>query len=109
MHLHTYLLNPEHKHGVQIDHVNHDTLDNRRNNLRITNKSENMTNRPHKNRNNKSGYRNVFWNSGLNKWEVSLCKNYKRIYSGYFDDVDEAGAAAEEARQKYYGKYAGLN
>lgn len=109
MHLHTYLLNHEHKRGIQIDHINHDMLNNRRSNLRVTTKSENMMNRPQRNRNNKSGYRNVFWNKDAKKWDVWLCKNYQRIHVGMFDDVDEAGIAAEEARNKHYGEFAGLN
>ena len=90
-----------------IDHINHNKLDNRKCNLRMTNQNTNMRNRPSKNSNNKSGYRNVFWNTGIGKWTVSLCKNYKEIHIGDYDDVDLAGAVAEEARQKYYGEYAG--
>lgn len=105
--LHRYITNAPK--GYLVDHKNHNTLDNRKFNLREVKYSKNGQNRISKNINNKSGYRNVFWNTGLQKWEVSLCRNYKRVYAGYFDDVDEAGRAAEEARRQYYGDYAGEN
>lgn len=94
---------------IKVDHINHNTLDNRKCNLRLTNQSENSLNKNGRNSNNKSGYRNVFWNNNIGKWTVSLCKNYKRIIIGDYDDVDIAGKMAEKARQKYYGEYAGKN
>jgi len=90
-----------------VDHINNNDLDNRKSNLRIADRDDNSKNRKSKNSNNKSGYRNVFWNSTISKWTVSLCKNYKSIHIGDYNDVDEAGRQAELARQKYYGKYAG--
>lgn len=107
--LHYFLMNPNNLKGVHIDHINHNTLDNRECNLRVSRISDNLENRKSKNSNNKSGYRNVFWNTAKKKWSVSLCKNYKRIDLGDYDDVDEAGKVAEAGRQKYYGKFAGKN
>jgi hypothetical protein len=91
-----------------VDHINHNTLDNRKCNLRITSNDENTKNRKDKNINNKSGYRNVFWSNTENKWIVSLCKNYKRILIGKYDDAHEAGRIAKEAREKYYGEFKGI-
>ena len=107
--LHYFLMNPNNLKDVHVDHINHDTLDNRECNLRVSKISDNLENRKGRNSNNKSGYRNVFWNSAISKWSVSLCKNYKRIDLGDYDDVDEAGRVAEAGRQKYYGKFAGNN
>ena len=92
-----------------VDHIDHNGLNNRQYNLRVTETDKNSRHREHKNCNNKSGYRNVFWNTNMGKWSVDLCKDYKRIHIGEFDDVDEAGRIAEEARHKYYGKFAGGN
>ena len=78
-------------------------------NLRIASDTQNETNRKGRNSNNKSGYRNVFWDTRKEQWSVGLCRDYKRIQLGYYDDVDEAGRVAEQARQKYYGDYAGKN
>lgn len=90
-----------------VDHINHNTLDNTRKNLRVTTIKYNSRNRSGKNKNNTSGYRNVCWLKDENKWIVQLQVNGKNKVLGRFDDVDEAGKFAEEMRQKYYGEYAG--
>lgn len=92
-----------------VDHINHNTLDNHLCNLRVIPHDKNSKNRSHRNSNNKTGYRNVFWNNSIQKYTVSLCHNYKEIHIGDFDDVEEAGRAAEDARKRYYGKFAGNN
>ena len=106
--IHRFLTDATEKY-IRVDHKDHNGLNNRETNLRVTLHPNNNQNRKSKNSNNKSGYRNVFWDSGREKWKVSLCKNYKHITIGYFDDVDEAGKAAEEARRNYFGKFAGLS
>jgi len=104
--LHRFIMNvsdPE----IDVDHIDHDTLNNKKENLRVTEAIHNTKNRKGKNKNNQSGYRNVFWDSNREKWKVSLCKNYKHISGGYYDDVHEAGSVAEEMREKYYGEFKG--
>ena len=101
--LNNLLLNPPK--GFCTDHINHDTLDNRKVNLRTVSVSNNGRNRKGKNSNNKSGYRNVCWIN--NQWVVQLQIDGKNTRLAYFDDVDEAGQYAEKMRQKYYGEYAG--
>ena len=62
-----------------------------------------------RNKNNKSGYRNVCWDGY--KWVVQLSIKGKNTHLGRFDyeDLDKAGKFAEEMRQKYYGEFAGGN
>ncbi|MDD3123570.1 MAG: AP2 domain-containing protein [Candidatus Izemoplasmatales bacterium] len=107
--LHLLIYEKYRKKGYRVDHINHDGLDNRKCNLRVIEPSNNSKNRRSKNANNKSGYRNVFWNSTIGKWTVNLCKDYKQIHIGDYNDVNDAGRAAELARKKYYGQYAGKN
>src|SRR5690348_13254704 len=71
-----------------IDHINNDTLDNRKRNLRIVTKSQNLKNRKSKNSNNKSGYRNVSFIN--NSYRVQLQINGKNhLFSEKFDDPKE--------------------
>jgi hypothetical protein len=90
-----------------IDHKNHDTFNNKRSNLRVSDKEKNAKNRGSKNVNNKSGYRNVCWNKQYKQWMVQIMVDGKNKRIGYFDDVDEAGTYAEKMRQEHYGDYAG--
>lgn len=106
MFLHQFLTGAD---GKDVDHENNDTLDNRKSNLRVVAESNNSKNRKGRNKNNKSGYRNVCWSSRDKKWivQIQIDKKHKRL--GSFDDVHEAGKFAEEMRKKYYGEFAGRN
>lgn len=55
--LHRFIMGENEKY--YIDHINHNTLDNRKENLRITLNKQNTKNRKSRNSNNTSGYRNV--------------------------------------------------
>lgn len=101
--LHNYILKTSDY--TIVDHINHNTLDNRKENLRIISQSNNLRNRKGSNSNNKSGYRNVSWR--YNCWVVQLMVDGKNTILGKFDDVHEAGNFAEEMREKYYGEFAG--
>ena len=94
-----------------VDHIEHDTLDNRKSKLRIVDNKHNLRNRKGRNNNNKSGYRNVSWSNGEQKWIVQLQVNGKNTCLGKFpkDQLEEAGKFAEEMRNKYYGEFAGVN
>lgn len=93
---------------IHIDHENHNMLDNRDENLRVSNHTDNNKNRKSKNSNNKSGYRNVSWID--NYWRVQLQIDGKNhMFPEKFTDVDLAGQFAEEMRQRYYGEFAGFN
>jgi len=106
--LHRYILDIEDS-EIEVDHINHDTLNNRRYNLRVSQRIENSKNRETRNSNNKTGYRNVFWSKDENKYIVQLQINKKNKRLGSFKDVDEAGLFAERMRQKYYKEFAGEN
>ncbi len=90
-----------------VDHINHNSLDNRRSNLRLVSKSKNAKNRSGVNSNNTTGYRNVSYIKGEGKYIVQLQIDGKNTRFGKFDDVHEAGRVAKQARDEYYGEYAG--
>lgn len=108
--LHRFIMNSTDE-NEWIDHINHKPRDNRKENLRPISISDNSRNRKTRNRNNKSGYRNVCWSSSEKKWIVQLQVNGKNKVLGRFkeEDLEEAGKFAEEMRKKYYGEFAGGN
>ena len=85
-----------------IDHINFNTLDNRKDNLRIVPLFKNSVHRKSKNSNNKSGYRNVSWNKYSNKWVVQLQVNGKNSVLGSFESIDDAQECAKQMRLKHY-------
>lgn len=106
VHLHRLLTDASGSH-LFVDHINHDTLDNRLCNLRITTKTQNSKNRANANSNNKSGHRNVSWN--YNKWVVQLQVEGRNRVVGQFpaDQLCEAAEFAEQKRREIYGEFAG--
>lgn len=89
----------------KVNHRNHDTLDNRRNNIRFCTSSQIGMNR-RLNRNNTSGYTGVGWCEKKGIWQARLEKDTVRYHLGYFDNLDSAIQARKAAEKKYYGKFA---
>jgi hypothetical protein len=85
-----------------VDHFNHNTLDNRRENLVVVSYSQNGQNRSGAQRNNvNSGLRNVYRNKSGN-WFVRLQKDGMTIHCGTYKTKEEANRVAIRARQKYF-------
>ena len=88
-----------------IDHINRNTLDNRKSNLRIVNKSENAINSKIAS-NNTSGVKGVSWSNTFNSWRSYLTKNGIRYELGYFKNKDDAIKARLNGELKYFGEFA---
>ncbi len=88
-----------------IDHINNISTDNRIENLREANKSENNYNSKLR-ITNVSGAKNVCWNKKQKKWIVSLGVNNQIKYFGSFNDFELADLVAIEARSKYHKQFA---
>jgi hypothetical protein len=86
-----------------VDHKNHDTLDNRRDNLREASRSQNGCNRELP----AGDYRGVYYKVG--KWEASITRNGVYRYLGRFNSVHEAIRVRDKAAKKYHGEFAVLN
>lgn len=95
IYLHRYLTDAAE--GDYVDHLNHDTLDNRMNNLELKTNSENLLNRKGANKNNSTGIRNVNIAYG-GKYQVQFSREGKRIHLGYYDTVEEAQKIADDFR-----------
>lgn len=89
----------------EVDHINGDRQDNRIENLRPANRSENQCNRGAL-ASNTSGYPGVTWHKASKAWVVRVMKNGKTVVQQYFKDLELAGLYASEARSLYHGIYA---
>ena len=97
--------------GMDTDHVNGNKLDNRRNNLRVSNRSQNVANNGLR-KNNTIGFKGVEFlkNRNFNKpWHARLTLNYRCISLGCFSTAIEAAQAYNRAALKYFGEFARLN
>lgn len=93
--------------GRDTDHINSDSLDNRRSNLRIVTTSQNMMNQ--RKTRGTSKYKGVCWYRAGNKWMAYINLNGKRKYLGFFHTEDDAANAYNLAAMALHGEYARLN
>lgn len=102
--LHRFIMNASR--DFLVDHKDNNTLDNRKCNLRICNRSENNRNRKSM-KNNKSGVIGVVWNDNLPtpKWMAYLQINKKFKNLGYYDKFEDAVAARLSGELEYFGEY----
>ncbi len=100
--LHRYITDC--KSGMLVDHINHDTLDNTRTNLRMVTASVNCQNRLMQ-LNNKSGFRGVSWDKESKKWRSQIKLNNKKYNLGRFDDKNKAAEVVHNARIKLMPGY----
>lgn len=90
------------KEGEIVDHINHNTLDNRKINLRIVTAQQNSFNcQDTKGRCLPKG----IYQTRNGKYIVRICINGKRINLGTYESVEEASSVREDADIKYYKDY----
>lgn len=92
----------------EVDHINYDTLDNTRKNIRIVDRSLNMANTKVRSTNT-SGFKGVCWDKQRNKWAAEITVNYKSKHLGRFDSKIQAAKVYNEAAKKVFGEFARLN
>lgn len=83
------------------DHINRDTLDNRKDNLRIADKSLNAVNVGIR-ASNTSGVTGVSWDKNANSWRAYISYQGKRIELGHRKDFKKAVILRLDAENKYY-------
>lgn len=80
--------------NLTIDHINSNTLDNRKSNLRICSIYKNNQNK----KNNKSGCIGVSWDKNRNKWHVT----FKNKNLGRFNNFEDAVKVRKQAEKDYH-------
>jgi hypothetical protein len=93
--------------GICVDHVNRCKSDNRRSNLRLSDKRGNSANTGLQ-RNNKTGGKGVHARES-GKFAARIGYDYQSITLGTFDTFEEAAQAYDEAARYYFGEFACTN
>lgn len=90
--------------GMVVDHINGDTLDNRKENLRPCTIAQNMINSKLA-KSNSTGEKCVYFHKLKNKWYVRTRVCGKDTFRGYFEKKEEAVVARDEVF-KGHGEFA---
>jgi hypothetical protein len=86
-----------------VDHINHNKLDNRCENLRVCTETENNRNTVLR-KDNATGYKGVHFFNG--KYRAKIHVYGKTIQIGIFDTAEKAHEAYVEAARHYFGEFA---
>jgi len=104
--LHRVIAGCVYKDGKTVDHINHNTMDNRKQNLRICTAQENAQN---KKVYNKTGYKGVSWQELSKKWRASIRVNNKTLFLGSFSDIEDAASIYDMCALYYFKEFALTN
>lgn len=94
--------------GSVVDHVNGDTLDCRRSNLRLTTPTGNARNR-RADRTSTSSFIGVSWDARNRKWIAQIKYDGRNRFLGRFADEAEAARAYDTAAREHFGEHARPN
>jgi hypothetical protein len=103
--MHRVILGLDKGNAMHGDHINHNTLDNRRSNLRAVNRSQNMCNRKI-HRNNTTGFKGVTFMKDRNLYVARIRKDGALKVLGYRSTAESAHLELYvPASEKYHGQY----
>ncbi len=91
-----------------IDHIYHNTLDYRKQNLRICTRQQNSFNRL-KGENYTSIYKGVFWAKWAKRWRINIQKSGKIYRLGYSKNEIEAAKIYDAKALELFGEFAYTN
>jgi hypothetical protein len=104
--MHRQIMNPPK--GMVVDHIDGGILNNRRSNLRICTREQNVRNSA-KRRHAASRYKCVGFDKKLGRWFARFRYKSMHLWLGYFDDEAEAARAYDRKAVEYFGEFARLN
>lgn len=95
--------------GFDVDHINHDKLDNQKSNLRVCSTSENLRNQKMRTYAKSSRYKGVCFYKQDGNWQAHIRLNGKRKHLGYFTNEIDAAIAYNNAAIAMFGEFALIN
>ena len=104
--MHRLILNAEN--GIEVDHIDGNSLNNLRSNLRLCSHRLNICNQRtqlYKS----SMYKGVSWSKVAKRWHAYIKCSGVRSHLGYFDTQEEAAKAYNNAAITLFGEFAKIN
>lgn len=95
---------PDCPRGLVRDHIDGNKLNNQRKNIRVIPQEKNCKNQVRE-KATSSGRNGVSFDSHKKKWNSYITLNGNRKNLGYFQNLDDAIKAREEAEIEYFGEY----
>lgn len=95
--------------GLEIDHIDGDRTNYKRDNLRIATHAQNIANSSAIRGNNSSGFKGVSWEKRQRKWYACITSEQKQYNLGYYETKEAAALAYNEAALRIFGEFARLN
>lgn len=89
---------------LEVDHIDCDRSNNRIENLRLSTPNGNQHNKPLQ-KNNSSGYKNVYWHNQANRWVVRVTVNKRAKSFGLYNSKEDANEVAKKARAQLHGEF----
>jgi hypothetical protein len=93
---------------IEVDHEDHNGLNNQKYNLRVATSSQNQANAKVRS-DNTSGFKGVCWHKQHEKWNARIQVNGTMLHLGLFTDPIEAAKSYDAAAVKYHGEFARCN
>lgn len=90
--------------GLDVDHIDHNGINNRRHNMRLCTRSENLQNQRRR-LDNTSGFKGVNFYKRTGRWRAYIMRDGKERHLGYFDTPEDAYAAYCSASKVLHGEY----
>jgi len=91
-----------------VDHIDRDTFNNSKENLRLCCQGLNVANASMRS-DNTTGYIGVIWHKASNKWQAQTMLKGKRVHIGLFSDIKEAALAYNHKLTELFGHQCTFN
>jgi len=92
--------------GVDVDHIDHDGLNNLRANLRVCSRQQNRFNSRGRHT---SAFKGVNFQRDCGRWQSRIQVGGRQLYLGLFSTPEEAARAYDAAALAHFGEFAYLN
>lgn len=103
--LHRLIMQPPPR--LVVDHINGNTLDNRRANLRVCTNAENIRNS--RINTGSSRFKGVYYDKAKARWKAQIGYDNQRFHIGFYATEEEAAIAYDLKANELFGQYAHLN